>query len=123
MNNNILKKYSAPIKNIESSSDSRKILGDTYRYDITHISKIENENYKIEAGYADGSIAYMNIESAQITMSIDENINNNRFLYHVLFDSDLNKKGIGLFVVSSNNNKSMDIEKFCSKRTTSFTIF
>lgn len=112
MNDNILKKYSAPIKSIESSSDTHEIIGNNYRSKITHTSIIENENYTIKAKYTDGSISSMDVTTPQITLYLDDK-GDNRF-YYIPSDSNLEKKGIGLFAVSSKDNDSMDIEKFCS---------
>lgn len=122
MSYNILKKYSAPVKSIESSSDTHKIIGNNYSYNITHTSMIENENYKMKVGYTDGCISYMNVTAPEVTLHLNDR-GDNKFLYHVQSDSDFEKKGIGIFDVSNKNNISMNIEKFCSRQQQTLRFF
>lgn len=122
MNYDILKKYSAPVKSIESSSDAHEIIGNNYTYNITHTSMIENENYKMKVGYTDGCISYMDVTAPEVTLHLNDR-GVNRFLYHVPSDSDFEKKGIGIFNVSSKNNMSMNIEKFCSRQQQALRFF
>lgn len=114
MNNNILKQYSAPIQSIESSSDVGRISTTTGSYDISHTTKIENEKYRMVVNYSDGKVAVIKITTPEAYFSLYDGVDEKQFCYRVSSGSELDKKGIGLFVVSDYNTEPMDINKFCS---------
>ena len=116
MNNNILKKYSAPVTSIDSSSAGGWFSSSHGSCDYSHTTIIKNENYKMEVYYSDGKIVYIDFRSTEMYFTAFDGADKKQFCYIVPSDSNLEKMGIDLFVVSDYVTEPMDIEKFCSLR-------
>ena len=102
MNDNILKKYSAPVTSVEQGPSC-------YCY-------IVNKNYNMSVDYTDGKISSIKVQTHE---SAFFNIYANpdrfkQFCYRISDSNDLSKKGFSLIRVSDDPTDSIDIEKYCT---------
>ena len=127
MNDNILKKYSAPVESIDlSPSSDRKLIinkNAIKTLNISYTAIIKNENYDLEVNYSNGKIVYIAGSTQEISFSSFNDPNFKEFYYTVPSNSNLTKKGVLEICVADYIIEPMDIKKFCSFRQRTSRFF